>query len=52
LENKETAANIVLAKCGVYDGIENPFLFSRRYFSIPHYFCSLVSWKKYRLRLV
>jgi len=24
-----------LAKCGIYNGIENPLLLCRRYFSIP-----------------
>ena len=46
-----TADSFVLAKCGVYNGIENPLLFFRHYFSIPLIFSSLVSWKKYRLRL-
>jgi hypothetical protein len=49
---KETTDNIVLAKCGMKCKVENFVLFSRRYFSISHIFCSLVSWKKYRLRLV
>jgi len=42
-ETAMAVSNIVLAKCGGYNGIENPLLFFRRYLPIPLIFSSLVT---------
>jgi len=52
VKNKNTAANIVLAKCGANSKVELFVIFIHRCFSIPHFFYNLVQLKKHRLRLV
>jgi len=37
MKNNITTANMVLAKCGVKCKIEKFEIFSRQYFSIPHF---------------